>query len=807
MATVLAACGTGRDAPPLALPENAQPSVLLDRNGDPITVLQEQNRRVVPLRDIPQSVRDAIVAIEDARFWTHPGVDPRAVLRAAGSNAKAGSVSEGGSTITQQYVKNALLTPERTLQRKLEEASMALAIERNYSKEVILEQYLNTIYFGDGAYGIDAAARNYFGVPVSALDLPQSALLAGLVRAPGAYDPRLHPELAVQRRDVVLGRMADLGMIDPPARDAARVAPLTLAPPAAPTEQTSYAAPHFVDEVKRWLLQDSDLLGETDTERYINLYRGGLRITTTLDPYRQFLAEAAVNETLPDRGLNAGTPDAALVSMEPRTGYVVAMVGGHDYFGTSSYRKINLARGGGRQTGSTFKPIVLAAALENGVPATRRFDAPASVTHRLPGESWTVSGGALGSATMAECTVVSSNTCYSNVILDRQVGAERSVDVGRRLGIDDTALQANPAAVLGTNNVTVEDMATAYGTFANGGIHVAPVYVTRIERSDGTMLHEHQHAQDKGIEPEVAKQVSDILPGVIERGTGKDAGIGRPAAGKTGSTEDNVDAWFCGYVPQLSTAVWVGFAESRADENGQFRPVSMTPPNTPIEVMGGTYPARIWASYMRAALVEAPVEPLFDPSAIPPPTTTIPPIASGLDRPAPGASTAEVPQVAGLTAARARSRLDDAGFEVRTFNINARGTRGSVAAQSPPPGTTLRSGSTVVIEIITGPAAAGEVVPDVRGLTSDAARTRLIDAGFDVVIDAAAPPVGVLRPDGGGYAIGQIWRTSPAPGQRSASGVITITSAAAPPPPTTTTTTTTTVVTTTTTPTTTTSRP
>ncbi len=211
----LPACGSGRDAPPLALPVNAEPSVLLDANGDVLTVLQEQNRRVVPLAEVPGTMRDAIVAIEDSRFWTHDGIDARAIARAAGANAQAGGVSEGGSTITQQYVKNALLTPERTIQRKLEEASIALALERNYSKEVILEQYLNTIYFGDGAYGVDAAARSFFGVPVAQLSLAQSALLAGLVRAPGTYDPRLSPERATERRNVVLSRMEELGVVGP----------------------------------------------------------------------------------------------------------------------------------------------------------------------------------------------------------------------------------------------------------------------------------------------------------------------------------------------------------------------------------------------------------------------------------------------------------------------------------------------------------------------------------------------------------------------------------------------------------------
>ncbi len=775
----LSACGSGREAPPLALPVNAEPSVLLDADGGVLTVLREQNRQVVTLDRIPRSVQDAIVAIEDSRFYEHDGVDPRSVLRAAGANVEAGGVAEGGSTITQQYVKNALLTPERTVQRKLEEASLAVAIERAYSKEVILEQYLNTIYFGDGAYGIEAAARNYFGVPAADLTLAQSALLAGLVRAPGAYDPRTDPDAAVERRDLVLRRMVEVGRLDAAAADAAVAEPLVLAPSTRSGDQAGYPAAHFVDEVKRWLLRESDLLGDTDAERYVNLYRGGLRITTTIDPYLQFMATAAVTGVLPDQVENPATPDAALVSIEPGTGHVVAMVGGLDYFGSHPYRQVNLARGTGRQTGSTFKPFVMAAAIEAGVPVSAQFAAPRSVTHELPGgEPWTVSGGALGRASMAECLVVSSNTCFSNVILDERVGGERSIEVARRLGLDDTDLDTNPAAVLGTNDVTVEDMATAYATFANDGIHVAPVYVTRIERADGTLLYAHQHRQDKAIEPETARVMGEVMSEVVTRGTGRAAAVDRPAAGKTGSSEENVDAWFCGYTRQFATAVWVGFAAPRPDEDGVFRPVSMTPPTTPIEVAGGTYPAEIWAAYTRAATAGLPPLGLFDPAAIPPATTTTtsPSRSEALDERVAPPERRAVPEVIGAAESDASASIAEAGLDVRVVRVPARGPSGTVSAQSPPPGTMVADGTTVVLEVVSGPAASGSVVPPVVGLPAAEARRRLLGAGFEVTLTAGVPTGPAVTP---GTVIG----SQPPAGSTSDDGRVRVTIATAPAPP------------------------
>ncbi len=610
VALLAGACGTqSRGATPLELPVNAEPSAIYAADGTLITTLREENRVTVPLEQIPRSLQDAVVAIEDARFWQHNGVDPRAIARAASTNAEAGEVAEGGSTITQQYVKTALLSPEQTLSRKLEEATTALALERNYSKQLILELYLNTIYLGSGAYGVAAAAQEYFGVPVEDLTLEQSALLAGVIQSPSRNDPRSNPDAAVARRNLVLSRMEEQGLITPAQAQWSTAVPLQLAEQPPRPEQLPYAAPHFVDEVKNWLLRGSDVLGETTAERREMLLRGGLTIETTIDLALQGKAEQAIAGVLAGQGVDPRTPDAALVSIQPTTGYVKAMVGGHDYFGSHSYRQTNLAVGTGRSTGSAFKPIVMATALEAGVSPGKVFDSPASGSFKIPGGTWRVKGGGgIGAGTMAQCTVVSSNTCYANIMLDDQVGPERTVEMSKKLGVTKTEVTPDPAAVLGANNVTVQDMAAVYSTFSNDGMRVPPVLVTKITGPDGSVIFQHEHSQTRSISSETVAQITPALEGVITSGTGTSAGIGRPAAGKTGSAQQNTDAWFCGFTQELSTAVWVGFAEPRDTGSGKRQLVSMSRPNTRITVYGGTYPAQIWSRFMRTALEGSPAD-------------------------------------------------------------------------------------------------------------------------------------------------------------------------------------------------------
>jgi penicillin-binding protein 1A len=681
----LAACSYQSRSVLPVVPVEVESSTVYAADGTLLyTFHAEENRKVVPLEDIPVHVRDAVIAIEDERYYRHNGVDVRAVLRALRANTQAGSVEEGGSTITQQYVKKVLLQDDsQTLSRKIEEASMALQLERRYSKDRILELYLNAIYFGNGAYGIEAAARQYFGKPVTDLTLAEGALLAGLIQRPGATDPYDAPAEALARRNLVLERMRSNRFATDAAVDAALAEPVALGSPTTPAAER-YAAAYFVEEVKQWVLDD-ERFGATAQDRRDLLFGGGLRIQTTVDLAQQAAAEAAVGAILPDP---AG-PSASLVSIEPATGFVRAMVGGRDFFGPGENAKLNLATQGPRQAGSSFKPMVLAAALAQGIDPQTQISAPACIDIPLEdGQIWhpcNYGGGGAGTVSIVEGTVRSYNTLYAQLIL--RVGPAEAMAAARSFGIR-SPLRDNPAAVLGTNEVTATDMASAYATFANRGIHVPPVLVTRITRADGTVLFQHHHTQQKVLDADVADTLTSILEQVIARGTGTKARLDRPAAGKTGTAQEWRDAWFAGYTPELATAVWVGFPRAQ---------ISMEPPVTPIRVTGGSYPAQIWQRYMQAALAGTPPV-AFHPA--PTTTTTTPPRT-----PRPTTTTAPrrmetVPSVLGKRVAVAIQTLQDAGFKVQRIPAEpGPGPAGRVMAQSPVAGTEAPVGSTVRLEV------------------------------------------------------------------------------------------------------------
>ena len=712
----------------------AESSRILAADGTLLTALHgEENRETVTLDRVPKTLRDAVVAIEDERFWEHKGVDPRSVLRAVYANATEGKVVEGGSTITQQYVKNELVGPDRTVRRKLREAALAYEVERRYTKQRILELYLNTIYFGNGAYGVQAAAMEYFGVGVDRLTLGQAALLAGLIRAPNRTDPYQYPDLARTRRQVVLDKMVRLGWATPDQAAAATGEPLV----AAATDDARYPAPHFVERVKRFILDDPRF-GPTPAERRDLLFGGGLRITTTLDPKAQAQAEDAVAKVLSSP---ESDPSAALVSIEPGSGFVRALVGGRDFFGPTPEAKFDLATQGSRPAGSSFKPFVLAAALAQGVPITKFYDAPGTLTIPLR-EPWVVSnyeGQGGGRMTLIDATIRSVNTVYAQLILD--VGPAKAVALATKMGITSPLLPY-PSAVLGTNDVTPLEMASAYGTFANRGIAVPPTFVTKVVGSDGRVIFEHQHSQKRVLEQANVDTEVEVLRQVVERGTGVGAKIGRPVAGKTGTGQEWRDAWFVGFTPDLVTSVWVGFPD---------RQRSMKPPDTRILVTGGSWPAQIWQLYSSAALADVPVHDF----------TPAPPLAGGPDAPV----LQLVTTVIGLPVDLAEQALGRDGFlPAREPIPSDEYPPGYVVGSSPDAGLLAPARSTVVLQVSTGPATA--VIPDLLGRTADQARAAVVAAGLVAKVVVQEEP----RSPGSGGRRSLVWKQAPSVGTPSDRG-------------------------------------
>lgn len=712
----------------------AQTTFLYASDGSLITTLHAREDRVV-LRygQMPQSVRDAAVAIEDRRFYWHHGFDLQAILRAGFQDAQAGQVVEGGSTITQQLVKNLYVGSADTLQRKIDEAALAWQLEDRLTKQQIITKYLNTVYFGEGAYGIEAAAETYFAEHARDLTLSQSAMLAGLITAPNHFDPYVNPRSALGRRDVVLRLMHDQGMI--PSEAAYRHAlnqPLDVQRSPVGSRQR-YPYPYFVDYFKRWFLSNP-AFGATYDDRKKLLFTGGLRITTTLDPTMQRAAQTAVRSILP----YPSDPDAALTSLDPRTGYVRAMVGGKvaDYWSGAKGGHVNLATGAGgsgRQTGSAFKPFALVTALENGVSPSTVFSAPSSIDIPEPdGTIWHVTnagGTGYGALSLESATVNSVNTVYAQLI--HELGADKVVATAKRMGLrcctrvgePRTPLLPYDSAVLGTNEVNSLQMASAYGTLATGGQHVNPVPVSSITDASGTTIWEAHPDPQQVVDPKVASVADGILQQVVLYGTGKAANIGRPQIGKTGTADTQTNAWFVGAVPQLVTSVWVGFEEGL---------VSMVPPRTRIVVYGGTWPADIWRNYMLKATsgmaprgfptpevgyVSLAVDASQNPYCLPNPYTLPDNIQTlqFIDGTQPtkvcttptSSHLATVPSVIGLPEGDAQATLEQAGFNVQVRAAGSTQPPGTVVYQSPSPGTSAYQTSTVTITVSSGAASGG----------------------------------------------------------------------------------------------------
>jgi len=702
----------------------AQTTFLYAADGSLITPLHAVEDRVVLGRnDIAEHLRRAVVAIEDRRFYAHHGVDPRAIVRAAIVNTNEGRIVEGGSTITQQLVKLLYVGDETSLRRKWDEAVLAWQLEDRFTKDEILTTYLNTVYFGQGAYGAQAAARTYFEVDASDLTLAQSAMLAGLITAPNHFDPNVRMRSAVGRRNVVLRAMRRLDMIDRADHLEAKAEPIELR--RRPAHEQNVPYPYFVDYFKRWFL-GHPVFGDTRAERYRVLFTGGLRITTTLDPAIQRAAQETVRSVLS----YPGDPDAAVTVLDPRTGAVVAMVGGkdHDYWHNVHAGRVNLATGtggSGRQTGSAFKPFALVAALERGMSPDTRFLAPASLSIPLEGGGvWHVTnaeGGGYGSMSLRAATVHSVNTVYAQLV--RQLGPETVNEMATRLGMRCCGRVARPreplepylASVLGSNEANTLEMAAAYGTIANGGRRVHPVPVLKVEDAQGRLLWESAPTPQQVVDPPIAAATVDILRDVVLTGTGTAATIGRPQIGKTGTDDDHANAWFVGAIPQLSAAVWIGYHQGQ---------IPMEPPRTRITVFGGTWPAQIWRLVMLRATAGMPVQEFPTPEvrylAVGVDTTqdpfclpnefTLPQhieILEFIDGTEPTATCTSptalqrviVPSTVGFEQAQAMAQLRESGFYVEVQHEPSTQPAGTVIYQDPPGGTSELQTRTVRITL------------------------------------------------------------------------------------------------------------
>ena len=546
------------------------------------TLRGSESRILVSTEDIAPIMRQAIVAIEDKRFYQHRGVDLRGIGRAIWADLTSKKVVQGGSTITQQFVKNSCVTSRRTISRKLKEAALAWQLEQRWTKDRILTAYLNTIYFGNGAYGVQRGAQTYFNKPASRLTLPEAALLAGIPADPTRYDPVTNPKAARARRREVLNAMRSESEITRRDFRLANRAPLPR-PADVHLPGIEGAAPYFVNYVKQQLI-----------ERYgtRDVFGGGLNVSTTIDLRLQKLARWAIESVLRE----PYGPSAALVAIRPRTGEIVAMYGG-DNFRQSQF---NLAVQGERQPGSSFKPFVLATALKEGIAPTTVFPSkPVSIF--IGDKYWPVTNyenAYLGSADLATATVVSDNSIYAQ--LTRLVGPANVARTARSLGI---TRRLNPyfAIGLGADPVSPLEMSRAFSTFANQGRRVdgktfgnRPRAITRIRNARGKLIDDNKPVARAVLSSDNAALITSILEDVIRSGTGRRAQLlDRAAAGKTGTTTDYGDAWFVGYTPQLATAVWVGYPDKLVPMLTEYHGEA---------VAGGTYPADIWRTFTQLAL-------------------------------------------------------------------------------------------------------------------------------------------------------------------------------------------------------------
>ena len=689
------------------IPKFPERSTIYAADGKTVlATLYLDNREIVGLNDVSEAAQRSVLAIEDAQFYQHGPLDWTSLIRALLTNAATGDVVQGGSTITQQLVKNAVtgdISP--TFERKFQELALAIRVEQRYTKDQILELYLNDIYFGNGVYGIGTAADFYFHVPASRLKVTQGALLAGLVRAPSYYDPIAHPVKARKRRNLVLDRLADLGWYTQERIDRAKEAPLGLAPDIGNLKLQR--PPFFVTYITEQIVANTDgefdAFGTTEKQRRRRLYEGGLRITTTLDADWQAAAQTVarlpyrVSAAHPDY---AQTPDTAIVSVDNETGAIRTMLSGRDYLED----QLNLANSH-RQPGSAFKPFTLVAAFREDIPPGSVFStkSPLYLPDWRGNDCSCVSNaegaGDGGYRNLWEATADSINVVFAQLILE--AGPENVVKAAHDMGIQ-TELAAVPSLTLGTVDVTPIEMAAAYQTLANDGRHCESFAVAKVVDDDG-VLYRHKPVCKQVVAPEIAHLVTAMLQGVISHGTGTAAALSPwPVAGKTGTTQDYSNAWFVGYTRQVSTAVWVGFPGTPDSLSLYFGQ----------SVFGGTLAAPIWHDYMARIMAGMP--------------------AVGFPSP-PAPEVGTVPEVVGFKSEHAQNVLANANFTPKAEIVDSALPKGTVIAQTPAGGTSSELGALVTIQVSSGVPIKVKI-PDVVGMSVDDARAALETAGFVVEI-------------------------------------------------------------------------
>ena len=710
----------------LPLPPFPERSTIYASDGSILaTLFLDENRKTVSLDQVNEVTRQAVLAIEDHEFYEHGAVNLSSIVRAMLSNLRAGEVVQGGSTISQQLIKNVVTGSDETLARKIKEVQGAIRLERQFTKDQILELYLNEVYFGHGVYGIAAASEYYFAKKPEWLTLPEAATLAGMIAAPERFDPIDFPPQALGRRNEVLDRMLSLGWIEERQHAEARAAPLKLSKERRVVNEQS-PDPYFVQYVKSFVLSNPRF-GKTFEDRKHALYQGGLRIHTTLLPAWQQDAKAAVEANLPNPGPEPpADPQTAVVSVESRTGAIRVMVGGANF----SKFKYNLATGKHRGAGSAMKAFTLAAAIENGVPPGKVYDSEDPIF--IPEcDDWNVDNAEPsegGYVNLWDATQHSINVVFAQLI--RDIGAEKVAEIAMRMGIT-SEVPPFCSVTLGTVGVSPLDMASAYSTLANEGVHCSPFAVSKIVSRRGKVLYRAEPRCERAISEQVAAQVTAMLEPVVDGGTGSAADIGRPVAGKTGTGQEFRDAWFVGYIPQVSTSVWVGYSKGLIDMVDVHG----------IEVFGGTYPAEIWGDFMAAAVEDLPVE------DFPPP----PPEERGV-----------IPDVVGQMQEDAEEILADADFTAVPEEVFDSAPAGTVLWQDPEAGLMTTLGSPITIGVSNGLGPPLVEVLDLLGLPAEEARAALEEVG----LRASFEEVAVEEEDRDGLVVEQ----APGPGEEVEEG-------------------------------------